>query len=133
MYRYIKHTSTRNVLYFSYGIEDKELKDMSNITKDVMELLGNGLPADFLPILKYFPASRTEKQFIKLMNQFLDFLMKNLEEHIQRHKDGNGLHENLIVCPRLLPFFLFLVKHYFTTLFYFFLFTTRDVQLLCQK
>ena len=59
-----------------------------------MELVGNGLIADFIPVLKHVPtpAARKLKQFF---SQFADIVQKELDEH--RAKFDGGKSTNLVV------------------------------------
>ena len=47
---------------------------------DSIRILGNGLPADFVSILKYFPNKQTKK-FLKLVDDFLEEIQHEMKAH----------------------------------------------------
>ena len=56
----------------------------------MIEKLGNGLPADFVPVLKHFPDKKT-KEFIVFMNEFHDAVGKEVKAHRDAYDPGTFL------------------------------------------
>ena len=74
-----------------FELEDEEMKSFTNMTKDAMDAIGNGLPADFIPWLRFLPTSTREKNIIKILKVFRDFLQKHVDDHKEKHESGKLL------------------------------------------
>ena len=60
-----------------------------DLNKDVVQQLGNGLPADFMPILKHFPNNQT-KTFLKLLDDFTGALQQEMKAHRDSFDPGKA-------------------------------------------
>ena len=70
---------------FSFG--DPKLKMWIDFNSEFVQLFGNGLPADFVPILKYFPDQKTKK-CVALIQRFLDEIALEMKAHRETFDPG---------------------------------------------
>ncbi|XP_006020342.1 cytochrome P450 1A5 isoform X2 [Alligator sinensis] len=63
-----------------YTHDDQELLSLVNLSNEFGDVAASGNPADFIPILQYFP-SRTMKIFKDLNKRFSSFVHKIVKEH----------------------------------------------------
>lgn len=63
-----------------YPRGDPQLQQWIDFNQKAIEYFGNGLPADFLPFLKYFPDKKT-KSALTLVDVYQDGLQKEVDAH----------------------------------------------------
>ncbi len=80
-------TYTYDTLYSSYDLDDPEFVTIHRAIDDLFKDLGNGLAADYFPLLRFIPtpALRKVKQYKKVVH---DFLQKHLDEHRKSYNPG---------------------------------------------
>ncbi len=80
-------TSTYCALYSSYDLDDPEFVTMHRAIDDLTKDLGNGLAADYFPLLRFIPtpALRKVKQYKQVVH---DILRKHLDEHRKAYNPG---------------------------------------------
>lgn len=71
-----------------YSFDSPDLLTLIRVVREGMELVGNGLIADFIPILKYIPtpAARKVKQFF---GEFSDLVQQELDEHRAKYNEAS--------------------------------------------
>ncbi|XP_072035619.1 cytochrome P450 1A1-like [Amphiura filiformis] len=74
---------------YSYG--DPKLQFWIDFNKDMVRALGNGVPADFIPILKHFPDPRT-KGVMKIADSWHMELGKEMKAHREAYDPGKWHH-----------------------------------------
>ena len=58
-----------------------------DFNRDVVRETGNGLPADFVPILKHFPDRKTKK-IIKMVEDFVEEIQHEMKAHRESFDPG---------------------------------------------
>ena len=64
----------------SYDLDDPEFVAIYRSIDDLTKAIGNGLAADYFPLLRYVPTPALKK-VKQCMNNAKDFLEKHLDEH----------------------------------------------------
>ena len=80
---YILHCS----YYFSYSYGDPKLQMWIDWNNDFLREIGNGLPADFVPILKHFPNKQTKK-FLQILEDTLEATQHEMKAHRESFDPG---------------------------------------------
>ena len=70
-------------------MEDKEFKALVENDQKGLEAFGNGLPPDYVPFLRYFPASQKEKLLKEYVDWYYKYLTKLYKEHKDTYKSGS--------------------------------------------
>ena len=68
------------ILLCRYSFGDPKLKKFIDFNNESLRIFGNGLPADFVPILKYFPDKKTKK-VLAFVQTFLDEIAFEMKAH----------------------------------------------------
>ncbi|KAM4678286.1 cytochrome P450 1A1 [Discoglossus pictus] len=71
-----------------YNHDDEEFVNIVNLTDEFGAAAASGNPADFIPILQYFP-SKTMKAFVDVNKRFTSFMQKNVKEHYNTFDKSN--------------------------------------------
>ncbi len=72
---------------FRYELDDPEFVFLTSVIQELTDIGGNGLAADYLPFLKYFPSPAARKAF-RLGQSYLAVLEKHLNDHRQTYSPG---------------------------------------------
>ncbi len=83
---------------FSYDLDDAEFVKIYRSLEDLIRTVGNGLGADYFPLLRYIPtpALTKVKQCVKGLR---DFLEKHLDEHRKSYNHGKHAQQiNMLGC-----------------------------------
>ncbi|XP_072039062.1 steroid 17-alpha-hydroxylase/17,20 lyase-like [Amphiura filiformis] len=73
---------------FGHEYEDPKLKCFMDFNKSLVIEFGNGVPADYVPILKYVP-DKTTKRFCELVEEFQGEIQKELDAHKETYDPEN--------------------------------------------
>ncbi|XP_072038232.1 LOW QUALITY PROTEIN: steroid 17-alpha-hydroxylase/17,20 lyase-like [Amphiura filiformis] len=71
-----------------YSFGDPKLKYFMDFNKQLLEEFGNGVPADYVPILKYVPDKQTKKLH-KMTEEFHGKLQKEVDAHKENYDPEN--------------------------------------------
>ncbi|KAJ8049055.1 Steroid 17-alpha-hydroxylase/17,20 lyase [Holothuria leucospilota] len=70
-----------------YEFDDPDLQRWLKYNHDIFDVLGSGITADYIPILRYIP-TRGVKRLKEIVDELLSALRKEVEEHRARYDGG---------------------------------------------
>ena len=69
--------------------DDPRFQQFVNMTTDFTKVMASGLPADFIAWLRFFPSSK-EKEIVKMMKKFMDYMDDQLKERHNNFQSGRS-------------------------------------------
>lgn len=69
-----------NFIFWRYEFGGPELQVWIDLNREGTEIIGNGLAADYIPIMKHIPTPGM-KRVLEVFNVFLGGIEKEIEEH----------------------------------------------------
>lgn len=85
-------------MYSSYDHDDSEFVKLRRSSDDLAQAMGNGLAADYFPLLRYIPtpALRKLKQCVRVSH---DFYETHLNEHRKSYSPGKAAQQIDVLQP----------------------------------